>query len=158
PEAYQRLLQEIYPTLRHTDYRIEYTVRSFTSPEEVFAVIEKNPSKLTASEFFLAAKTLDPEDPRYAEILTMAAYYDPKNEAANLNAASIAIKRGDYAAADSFLKHAGQSPAAVYTRGLLAMALKDYTRAEFFLNKAKEAGYDKAESLLEQIPALKQVN
>lgn len=158
PEAYKRLLEEIYPTLRHTDYRIEYTVRSFTTPDEIFAVMEKNPSKLTAAEFFAAAQTLDPEDPRYAETLLMAAHYDPKNETANLNAASVAIKQGDLAAADSFLEHAGDSPAAVYTRGLLAMALEDYVRAEQLLKRAQAAGYEKATPLLEQLPSLKKVN
>lgn len=157
PADYKRLLTEIYPTLRHTDYRVEYTIRTFTSPEEIFAVMEKDPSKLTASEYFAAAQTLDPNDPKYAEVLTMAAINDPKSEAANLNAASVAIKNGDYAAADSFLERAGQSPEAYYSRGLLAMATEEYSTAEKLLKKALDAGYEPAKSLLEKCEIMKNI-
>ncbi len=157
PNDYKRLLTEIYPSLRHTDYRVEYTIRTFTSPEEIFEVMEKDPSKLTAAEYFAAAQTLDPNDPKYAEVLTLAAVNDPKSEAANLNAASVAIKNGDYAAADSFLEHAGQSPEANYSRGLLAMATEDYQAAEKALRKAADAGYEPAKALLEKISILKQL-
>ena len=30
PEEYRFLLQNCYPALRHTDYRIDYTIRSFS--------------------------------------------------------------------------------------------------------------------------------
>lgn len=155
PDAYKRLLKEIYPSLRHTDYRVEYTIRSFTSPEEILSVMQKDPSKLTAAEYFAAAQSLDPADPRYDEILLMAAHYDPKNEAANLNAASVSIKNGDLAAADSFLEHAGKSPAAEYTRGLLAVAAEDFNAAEKHLNRALEAGYEPAREVLAKIAILK---
>lgn len=155
PADYKHLLSEIYPTLRHTDYRVEYTIRSFTSPEEIFAVMEKDPSKLTAAEYFAAAQSLDPDDPKYAEVLTLAAVNDPKSEAANLNAASVAIKNGDYAAADSFLERAGQSPEANYSRGLLAMAVEDYSGAEKLLRKALDAGYEPAKALIEKCALMK---
>lgn len=157
PADYKRILSEIYPTLRHTDYRVEYTIRTFTSPEEIFAVMEKDPSKLTAAEYFAAAQTLNPDDSKYAEVLTMAAINDPKSEAANLNAASVAIKNGDYAAADSFLEHAGQTPEANYSRGLLAMAVEDYPAAEKLLRKALDAGYEPAKALIEKCAIMKNI-
>lgn len=158
PGDYKRLLNEVYPSLRHTDYRVEYTIRSFTSPEEIFAVMEKDPTKLTAAEYFAAAQTLDPNDPKYAEVLTLAAINNPQSEEANLNAASVSLKNGDLDAADSFLRRAGDSPAADYTRGLLAVASEDYTAAEKLLKKAQDAGYEPAAQIIEKISLLKKIN
>lgn len=157
PQAYLRMLNEIYPSLRHTDYKVEYTIRSYSTPEEVMAVIEQDPTKLSASEFFLAAQSLDPSDPRYQEIIMMAAKYDPQSVAANLNAASIAIKNGDLAAADSYLAHAGKSPAAEYTRGLLAIKAEDIPAAEQHLRNALDEGYSAAGTVLEKISFLKKI-
>lgn len=156
-QAYQRLLAEIYPALRHTDYRVEYTIRTFTTAEEVMAVIAQDPSKLSAAEFFLAAQSLDPADPRYEELIMMAVKYDPTSEAANLNAASIALKHGDLPAADSYLQHAGKSPAAEYTRGLLAIEADDLTAAEQHLRNALDEGYTPAASVIEKLSFLKKI-
>lgn len=158
PEAYARLLEEIYPSLRHSDYRVEYTIRSYTSPEEILAVMEQNPFKLSPDEFFAAAQTLDPDSDLFRRVLETAAKVHPDSEAANLNAASVAIKAGNLTDAELYLSRAGNSPEALYSRGLLAMALKDYGRAELLLNQAAAMGYTKANELLPQIPALRKVS
>lgn len=155
PAAYKRMLNEIYPSLRHTDYKVEYIIRSYSTAEEVMTVIEQDPTKLTASEFFLAAQSLDPSSPRYEELIMMAAKYDPTSEAANLNAASVALKKGDLPAADSYLAHAGKSPVAEYTRGLLAIESEDIPAAEQHLRNALDEGYSAAGNVLEKISFLK---
>ena len=155
PDAYKRMLNEIYPSLRHTDYRVEYIIRSYSTAEEVMTVIEQDPTKLTAAEYFLAAQSLDPESERYEELIMMAAKYDPSSEAANLNAASISLKHGDLPAADSYLAHAGKSPAAEYTRGLLAVEADDLRAAEQHLRNALNQGYEPAGAVLEKVSHLK---
>ena len=35
PVEYRFLLQNCYPALRHTDYRIAYTIRSYSDVEEI---------------------------------------------------------------------------------------------------------------------------
>lgn len=56
PEEYRFLLQNCYPALRHTDYRIDYTIRSFSDVEEIRRLIRTQPQKLNLNEFFLAAR------------------------------------------------------------------------------------------------------
>lgn len=157
PEAYARLLEEIYPSLRHSDYRVEYTIRSFTSPEEILAVMEQNPNKLSPDEFFAAAQTLDPDSELFSRVLLTAANTHPGSEAANLNAASVAIKAGDLDAAERYLSRAGNSPEALYSRGVLAMARKDYGSAAIMLNQASKAGFAKATELLPTLRTLKNI-
>lgn len=158
PEEYRHILNDIYPPLRHSDYRVEYTIRSYTSPEEILAVMEQNPAKLSPDEFFAAAQTLDPSSEHFRRVLETAARIHPDSQAANLNAASAALKGGDLKAAELYLSRAGNSPAAVYTRALLATELKDYAWAERLLQQASEAGYAKAAEILPQITMLKNIN
>ena len=42
PEQYAVLLRDVYPGLRHSDYRIEYTVRAFTTADEILQVDRKS--------------------------------------------------------------------------------------------------------------------
>ena len=46
PEEYRFLLQNCYPALRHTDYRIDYTIRSFSDVEEIKRIMQTQPQKL----------------------------------------------------------------------------------------------------------------
>lgn len=157
PEAYARLLNEIYPSLRHSDYRVDYTIRSFTSPEEILAVMEQNPAKLSADEFFVAAQSLNPDSELFGRVLRTAAETHPDNTAANLNAASAALRIHDLESAERYLSRAGNSPEAMYSRGLLAMERRDYGSAEIMLSQAAKAGYTKAADLLPIIQQLKQL-
>lgn len=158
PEAYARLLAEVYPSLRHSDYRVEYTIRSFTSPAEILEVMQQNPHKLSPDEFFAAAQTLDPESEQYRRVLQTAADIHPDSQAANLNAASVALKAGNLDDAERYLARAGNSAAALYSRGLLAMARKDYATAELMLGQASKAGFAKATELLPTASELKRIN
>lgn len=158
PDAYARLLAEIYPALRHSDYRVEYTIRSFSSPEEILAIMKQNPRKLSPDEFFAAARSLDPESDEYRHVLQTAADIHPDSKAANLNAASVAIKSGNLDDAERYLARAGNSPQAMYTRGLLAIARNDYATASLMLNQASKAGYAKADELLPKVNELKKLH
>ncbi len=55
PAQYAYLLKEVYPGLRHSDYRIEYVIRSFTDTDEIRRLVKSAPQKLSLEEFFLAA-------------------------------------------------------------------------------------------------------
>ena len=127
PRQYEFLLKNVYPALRHSDYSIKYTVKSYTSPEEILQVIE-------------TALSIYPDSP-----------------VANINAANNAMQRGMYDRAEQYLSKAGNSPEATYARGLLALFRSDYDNAERLLNAAGSLGLTKAAALVEQIPALREL-
>ena len=66
----------------------------------------------------------------------------PRDEAANLNAANISMERGDLNAAAGYLAHAGDTPEAIYTRGVLAARSGDLDRAASLLGAASNLGLD----------------
>ena len=154
PEEYAMLLADVYPTLRHTDYRIEYTVRAYHDPKEILEVMRTRPENLSLNEFFAAARSLEPGSPLYYQVYETAVKIYPNSEVANINAANNAMQRGLYDSAEAYLNNAGNSGEANYARGLLAMLRTDYDSARRLLTLAKNAGINRADDVLSQIDAL----
>lgn len=151
PDEYRFLLQNCYPALRHTDYRISYIIRSYSDVDEIKKLIWVKPQKLSQNEFYLAAQDFEPGSDEFAEVFETAARMFPNDETANLNAANAAMRRGDTTGAARYLEKAGDSPEAVYARGALAIRMNDYDSARDFLEKAKLLGLEQAGITLEQL-------
>lgn len=151
PEEYRFLLQNCYPALRHTDYRIAYTIRGYSDVEEIERIMHTRPQNLSLNEFNLVAQKYEPGSDEFTEVYETAVRMYPADETANLNAANAAMRRGDNAAAGRYLAKAGDSPEAVYARGALAIRNEDYDTARRYLEQAKRLGVKQAETTLEQL-------
>lgn len=89
------LLADVYPALRHSDYAIDYTIRSFTTPEEIIEVMRTAPQKLSLQELYVAALSQEPGSDLYNEAFEIAVRMYPDDPTANLNAANSAMQRRD---------------------------------------------------------------
>jgi len=154
PEEYRFLLQNCYPALRHTDYRIAYTVRGYSDVTEIKRVMDTQPQKLSLNEFFIMAQEYEPGTDEFSEVFETAVRIFPTDETANLNAANASMRRGDNATAKRYLAKAGDSPEAIYARGALAIRMKDLDMARRYLEKAKQLGVEQASKTLEQLPQI----
>ena len=146
PDDYAFLLREVYPGLRHSDYTIEYTIRTFTDINEIRQMMATAPQKLSLNEMFLLAETYEPGSTAYNEVFETAVRMYPADEVANLNAANSAMQRGDLVMAERYLSKSGNTAEAVYARGVLAAmkgdhaaAVQQFTQVEGKLPEAKEA-------------------
>lgn len=151
PEEYRFLLQNCYPALRHTDYRIAYVIRSYSDVEEIKRLMRTQPQKLSLNEFYLAAQEYEPGTDEFTEVFETAVRMFPDDTVANLNAANAAMRRGDNTGAARYLERAGDSPEAVYARGSFAVRMKDYETARKYLNEAKTLGLEQAGITLEEL-------
>lgn len=151
PNEYRFMLQNFYPALRHTDYRIDYNIRKFNKVEEIKRIMAEQPQKLSLNEFYLVAGKYEPGTDEFTDVFETAVRMFPNDEIANLNAANAAIRRDDFATARRYLDKAGDSAEAVYARGALAIREKDYDTARRYLGKAKEMGLEKAALTLEEL-------
>ena len=151
PNEYRFMLQNFYPALRHTDYRIDYNIRKFNKVEEIKRIMAEQPQKLSLNEFYLVAGKYEPGTDEFTDVFETAVRMFPNDEIANLNAANAAIRRDDFATARRYLNKAGDSAEAVYARGALAIREKDYYTARRYLGKAKEMGLEKATLTLEEL-------
>jgi len=151
PDQYRFLLQNCYPALRHTDYRIAYTIRGYSDADEIERILNTQPQKLSLNEFYLVAQKYEPGTDKFTEVFETAVRMYPADETANLNAANAAMRRGDNAGAERYLAKAGNSPEAIYARGALAIRMEDYDTARRYLNEAKSLGVRQAAETLDEL-------
>lgn len=151
PNEYRFMQQNFYPALRHTDYRIDYNIRTFSEADEIRRIMAEQPQKLSLNEFYLVAGKYEPGTDEFTDIFETAVRMFPNDIIANLNAANAAIRRDDFTAAERYLSKAGDSPKAVYARGALAIRKGDYETALQYLNKAKDMGLQQAVAILNEL-------
>lgn len=151
PDTYAFLLKNCYPALRHSDYTVEYIVRSYTDVEEAKRIMKTAPGKLSLQEFYTIANTYESGTPAYNEVFETAVRMYPDDETANLNAANVAMNKRDLTAARNYLEKAGTGKEAEYARGVLAALEGNYAEAQPHLQKAKEMGVTEANDCLKQI-------
>ncbi|MDE6383486.1 MAG: DUF3868 domain-containing protein [Paramuribaculum sp.] len=129
PTQYKFLLTNVYPALRHSDYKIQYVVRTFTDVNEIARVMRTEPNKLSLNELYVLGLTYDPASPEYQEVFELAANLYPTDPVANVNAAAITLRRGELDRAARFLEKAGDSDEARYYRGVYKGMSGDYDGA-----------------------------
>lgn len=151
PADYRFLLQNCYPALRHTDYRIDYSIRAFSDVEEIERIMAERPQNLSLNEFYLVARKYEPGSAEFTNVFETAVRLYPADPIANLNAANAAISRGNLETAKRYLAKAGDSAEAFYTRGVLAYYREDYDSARSYMNRAKEMGLQQAAAALEDL-------
>ena len=154
-EDYNVLYRECYPSLRRSDYRIEYTIRSYTDVEEIKRVFAETPQKLSLEEFFILAQQYDDDSRELNDVFETAVRMYPNDPVANLNAAISEMQNKDLRSAEPHLKKAGDSPEAFYARGIYAAFTKDYDNALELLEKAHEMGIEEAADAIEQLNEIK---
>lgn len=150
-EEYKYLLKNCYPALRHSDYTIEYEIKSYSTPEEIEAIHKTAPQNLSLEEFYILAQSYEPGSEDFNELFETAVRMYPEDHVANLNAANSAILRKDYASARKYLEIAYDLPEALYTRGVLEVYMDNKTAARPYLEEALKMGVTQAEEVLKEI-------
>ena len=143
PKQYAYLLENVYPALRHSDYVIEYNIRNYANVDEIIEVMTTAPQKLSLNELFIVANAQPEGSDLYNESFEIAVKMYPNDEVANLNAATVALMRGDSVTAERLLKKAGKREEAEFTRGEFEALHGDKDKALQIFKKLA----DSAESL-----------
>lgn len=144
PKAYATLLAECYPGLRRTDYRIDYTVRSF-KVDEAKAVLRTRPQNLSLDEMFAVAQTYEPGSDDFKQVFDVAVRMYPHSDVANLNAACALLEQGLTEQAQPYLDKAGDSPQAANARAVSLLLQGRYDEALPLLKQAQQGGVKEAE-------------
>lgn len=151
PGSYKYMLENVYPPLRHSDYRVEYQVKSYTSVDEIAEVFRTRPGNLSLQELFVLGNSLPEGSPQYAAVFETAFKLYPDSDVAALNAAVVKMKTGDYDGAATYLAQAGNLPETIYARGVLAAFNEDYEEAKVLLKEAQAKGIVQAAQALQNI-------
>lgn len=151
-EPYRYLLNEIYPALRHSDYRVSYTIRPI-DVEEAKQLIYSDPKQLSLDEMFRVARTYDTNSREFKEVFEIAVRMYPDDPVSNLNAANSALLNGDTAAARRYLAKAAEGPEKRLAEGVACWLEEDSERAAtIFRSLADDERVDEqARANLEQL-------
>lgn len=155
--VFSYVLINIFPSLRRSEYRIDYTVREFTV-EEGREIIKTHPQQLSLSEMFAVANSYETGSKEYNDVFEIAVRMYSSDPVANLNAANISIGKGDYAAAKNYLSKAGDSAEAIHARGVIKLIEGDLDGAEVLLKKANDAGVIGAANNLRELQKKREDN
>lgn len=139
PEAYRTILNAWYPYLRHSDYEVKYKIRPM-SDQEAAQLIRTEPRLLSLNKMYRIANLYEKGSEEYNEVLLTAANVYPSDTNANLNAANVALRKGDTLLAKSYLKRAGNTPAATNAQGVIALIEGNYPEATRLFKIAEAAG------------------
>lgn len=155
PADYKVLLTECYPALRHSDYKVDYVIRSYTDVEEIKRIFRESPDKLSLQEFYKLAQQYESGSDAFDEVFEVAVRVFPNDAKANLNAANAAMEKGNLNAAAAFLKKADNAGEAVYARAVHAALSQNYPVALQLFKQAKSQGVSEAEAAIVVIEKMK---
>ena len=123
------------------------------SDSEAASLITTEPRLLSLTKMYRIAALYEPGSDQYNEVIETAANVYPADAEANLNAASVALRKADITRAESYLKRAGQSPAAANARGVLALQQGHIGQAQQLFEQAASQGSAEAKQNLALITA-----
>lgn len=155
PADYRVLLTECYPALRHSDYEVDYVIRSYTTTEEIKDIYQNSPQKLSLQEFYQLAQAYESGSDAFNQVYETAVRMYPDDAHANLNAANAAMGKGDLKAAEGYLKKAGNMPESVYARGVHAALSQNYPAALELFKQAQSQGVSQAADAIAVIEKMK---
>lgn len=149
--VYRAMLTELYPQLRRVEYQIDFSVKDY-GVEEAKGLISKSPELLSQRELYLTAMSYSPESKEYENIMIDIIPHQFKDDAiAQINAASLMIRRGEMSAARRVLERYQDDPAAWNNLGVLELYAGELDKAEELLAKAAQSGVTEAKHNLEEL-------
>lgn len=150
PKEYHAMFEQLYPTLRYAEFKLDYDVTNYTEIERIITIARTEPESLNTDELNTAAANLDQSSPEFENVIMAIVAKHPDDATANLNAANVKLRRGEFRHAEHYLKRAGTTAEADYARALLAIHKGNYREAKHLLTKvAKRISH--AATLLEKI-------
>ena len=150
-DEYKTLLADCYPSLRKTEYKIDYVIAKITDLDEIKSLVKTHPHELSLNEFYQAAQAYEPGSEDFNEVFEVAVKEYPSDAVANLNAANASMSAGNLGAARKYLAKAGNSAQAEYARGMLEVYNKEYVSAQKHFRNAMDGGVREAGMALEKI-------
>ena len=135
--SYKILLRDVYPALRHSDYRVNYNIRNF-SVDEAKQIIQSDPSKLSLNEMFLVAETYETGSEPFNEVFEVAVRMYPDDPVSNLNAAISAVNTRQLDKAKRYLVKANDCPEKQLAEASILMLEGKLAEAKTLLEKLRE--------------------
>jgi hypothetical protein len=152
---YNYMLKNLFPRLRRSDYRIEYTVPHYTV-EKGKELLKSKPNMLSLEEMYQIAYSYEEGSKPFNDVFLKALESFPEDRIANLNAATANILAGNFHEAQKALDRYESDPDAWNSLGLVYIYLNNFQQAQFYLEKASARGAANAKENLQSLDKVKE--
>lgn len=150
-KPYKYLAEKIFPGVMRVDYEIEYTRKPLDAAESLRLLRTGGQRALRPGEFFAVARSYPEGSVEYNDVLDLAARLFPDSPEANINAAAVALTKGEAAKARRYLERFATLPMAYNNMGILCLLEGNRDKAEVYLAMAAASGVPQAKRLLEEL-------
>jgi len=140
---YRYMLQHLFPLLRRSDYRIEFTVPEF-STQKSSELLHTRPGMLSLNEMYQIANKYEKGSAIFNEVFEIALKNYPADRIANLNAAAACLLADRTDDAEHLLTPYADDSAAWNNLGVLYMKQARLDKAENYLKLALSEGSSEA--------------
>lgn len=154
--TWQTMMRDWFPQLRRTDYRIDYSVKSFTV-EQGRQLIKSRPGQMSLNEMFHVANSYPQGSEEFNEVFDIAVRMFPQDAVANLNAAAIAVNKADSTSAWKYLQRVQDDTRAYNNMAAYYLLVNDIEKAKEYLEKAPQQ-VEEVQKNLEEINRKEQDN
>ena len=139
-QTYQQLSQRIFPQVQRIDYTATLQHRSASSPE---------PAELKS--LYRTASALPRGSSEFNDLIDVAARLYPDNAVAAINAAGVALTKGELDKAERYLAPWQTDARAYQNLGVLSLLKGDAAKAEVYLRMAEAQGVSEARTVMERL-------
>lgn len=150
-KPYKYLAEKIFPGVMRVEYEIEYTREPLDTVESLRLFKAGGQRALKLDEFFAVAGSYPAGSTEYNDVLDLAARLFPDSPEANINAAAVALTRGDTRKARQYLERFATLPQAYNNMGVLYLLEGNRDKAEVYLTMAAAAGVQQAKKALREL-------
>lgn len=152
--TYRHVLAHLFPELRRSAYRIDFTVPEY-SLETIKEVFRSRPSALSLYEFYLLANEYEPGSKQFMDVIATAARMFPEEKVSRISMAVFSYLSNDVAAALEYLGGLEDDPDAwIYFSSFHALN-GELDEAEQYAKRAGQAGNPEAVKFLRLIERYK---
>lgn len=147
---YENLRAYIFPQVPRLKYTMTFS-RTASDENTARFRYQKDRENLTLSDFYTLIRVYEPGTQEFNDLVDLAARLFPDNAEANINAAAVALIKGNISAARSYLNRWKTDPRAYNNMGILCLMERNTDKAEVYLEMARAAGVKQAEQVLNHI-------
>lgn len=152
--TYQYMLTHLFPKLRRSAYRIDFTVPEY-SMETIKEVYQTRPDLLSMYEFYLLANQYEPESPQFMEVIEKSVAIYPNEKINRISKAVFCYQADDTESALRLLDGLENDPEAWLYFSAFHARNNELEKAEEYARKASGTGNPDAASFLQQIDQYK---
>lgn len=150
PSVYSYILNNLYPLLRRSEYKIEFTVPEFTL-EKSKEVFQTRPDLLSLAEFYAIAGEYKQGSGEFIKVFQTASKMFPDDKIASLNAAAAQLSVGNLKVAEEELLKHESDPDAWLNLGNLYFLRGNMNKAREYFLRAQSSGVAGATECLKSL-------